>query len=262
MSELKKKETDDRRGIQSVEVGFSLIQVLAQAPAKMPLKTLAAAADMIPSKAHLYLVSFTRLGLVVQDPVTARYGLGPAAIRLGIAAINQLDVVEVSRRHLERFLEIYGISVSLAVWSNRGPTIIYRVDGRLPVPASVRVGHVLPVLQTATGRIFMAYLPEKEWKSIASSEASLSPDFLEWTSKTLNAVRSQQIAVTNGQLHTGFFGVSAPIFDNENRICAAVSAHGLSEAIDLSPEGPIASGIRAAAREISTELGAAVLETA
>lgn len=262
MSDKKEKETDERRGIQSVEVGFSLIQVLAQAPAKMPLKALAAAADMIPSKAHLYLVSFTRLGLVTQDPVTAHYGLGPAAIRLGIAAINQLDVVEVSRRHLVRFLEVYGISASLAVWSNRGPTIIYRVDGRLPVPASVRVGHVLPVLQTATGRIFMAYLPEKEWKAIASSEASLSPDILEWTSKTLDTVRAQRFAVTNGQLHTGFFGVSAPIFDNENRICAAISAHGLSEAIDLSSDGPIASGIRAAASEISMELGAPVLEEA
>src|SRR5688572_18613122 len=114
---------DERRGIQSIEVGFALIRELSKAQGKLPLKTLAAGADMSPSKAHLYLVSFIRLGLVVQDPVTARYGLGPAAIQLGIAAINQLNVVEVAHKHLEAFLESTGASVSLSIWGNRGPTI-------------------------------------------------------------------------------------------------------------------------------------------
>ena len=39
---------------------------------------------MSAAKAHRYLVSFQRLGLVTQDSRTARYDLGPAALKLGL----------------------------------------------------------------------------------------------------------------------------------------------------------------------------------
>ena len=54
-----------RVGIQSVEVGYALLDVLAHSPGPMMLRDLAAAAHMSAAKAHRYLVSFQRLGLVI-----------------------------------------------------------------------------------------------------------------------------------------------------------------------------------------------------
>lgn len=250
------KTDDDRRGIQSIEIGFALIRELSKAQGKVPLKALAASAGMSPSKAHLYLVSFVRLGLVVQDPVTARYGLGPSAIRLGIAAINQLNVVDVAHKHLETFLEATGASVSLSIWGNRGPTIIFRLDGTLPVPLSVRVGFVLPLLSTATGRIFMTYLREREWRGIANAEEAMVPGRLARVLKEVESSRNVGIALTDGETHEGFFGVSAPVFSSDNTLCAAITALGLSAHVDLRPDGPVALAIRDAAHRISRDLGA------
>jgi DNA-binding IclR family transcriptional regulator len=42
----------ERAGIQSVEVGFGLLQALGRAPGALMLKDLAAAAGMGPAKAH------------------------------------------------------------------------------------------------------------------------------------------------------------------------------------------------------------------
>ena len=53
-------------GIQSVEVGFALLEALTRAPAAMMLRDLAQEAGMSAAKAHRYLVSYQRLGLVVQ----------------------------------------------------------------------------------------------------------------------------------------------------------------------------------------------------
>jgi DNA-binding IclR family transcriptional regulator len=255
-----KSSRDERRGIQSIELGFALIRELSKAPGKLPLKALAASANMSPSKAHLYLVSFLRLGLVAQDAVTARYGLGPAAIQLGIAAINQLNVVDVAHKHLEVLLESTGVSVSLSIWGNRGPTIIFRLDGQLPVPMSVRVGFVLPLLSTATGRIFMSYLPEREWRSIANAEESLAPGRFARALQKTEACRRLGIALTDSETHEGFLGISAPVFSSDNTLCAAVTALGLSAQVDLQPMGPVATAIREAARRISRDLGASVPE--
>ena len=78
----------ERAGIQSVEVGFALLDVLARAPGPLMLRDLAAAAGMSAAKAHRYLVSFQRLALVTQDSRNNRYDLGPAALRLGLGQVQ------------------------------------------------------------------------------------------------------------------------------------------------------------------------------
>ncbi|HZY15532.1 MAG TPA: helix-turn-helix domain-containing protein, partial [Ramlibacter sp.] len=88
----------ERAGIQSVEVGFGLLQVLAEAAGPLMLRDLARAADMSAAKAHRYLVSFQRLGLVVQDSASTRYDLGPAALQLGLASLSRLDAVRLARQ--------------------------------------------------------------------------------------------------------------------------------------------------------------------
>ena len=50
----------------------------------MTLKELALRAGMAASKAHFYLVSFKRVGLVAQDEVTGHYALGRYALDLGL----------------------------------------------------------------------------------------------------------------------------------------------------------------------------------
>ncbi len=49
----------------------------------MALKDLAREAEMSPAKAHPYLVSFSRLGLIEQDRASGHYLLGPLALQLG-----------------------------------------------------------------------------------------------------------------------------------------------------------------------------------
>ena len=71
----------EQRAVQSVEVGGRLLLALAEHTTPLSLKELAAAADLPAARAHPYLVSFGRLGLVQQDAHSGHYALGPAALR-------------------------------------------------------------------------------------------------------------------------------------------------------------------------------------
>src|SRR3954469_10502584 len=97
-----------RAGIQSVEVGFGLLQALSKAPGPLMLRDLAAAAGMSAAKAHRYLVSFQRLQLVVQDGASTRYDLGPAALKLGLASLSRLDAVKLARQRVAALAEQIG----------------------------------------------------------------------------------------------------------------------------------------------------------
>ena len=61
-------EEKTRSGIQSIEVGFRLLDVLTNEPRAMMLRDLAQRAGMSLAKTQRYLVSFPRLGVVAQDP--------------------------------------------------------------------------------------------------------------------------------------------------------------------------------------------------
>jgi hypothetical protein len=74
-----------RSGIQSIEVGFRLLDVRKNEPRAMMLRDLAQRAGMSPAKAHRYLVSFLRLRAVSQDPVSGSYELGRFALQVGLA---------------------------------------------------------------------------------------------------------------------------------------------------------------------------------
>ena len=85
------------RRIGAIEVGFRLVRVLEAADGPLPLKDLSERAGMPSSKAYAYVASFVHEGLLAQDAVTGRYGLGPFAMSLGVAALRQSDLVEVAR---------------------------------------------------------------------------------------------------------------------------------------------------------------------
>ena len=76
-------EKDVRHGVQSFEVGAGVFRAVVRGQPLMTLKDIAAAAEMPPSKAHRYLVSLIRTGLIEQDPMTSRYKLGPFALDIG-----------------------------------------------------------------------------------------------------------------------------------------------------------------------------------
>src|SRR5580765_7584119 len=85
-----------QRGIQSIEVGGQLLRALVHSGRPMALKDLAREADMAPAKAHPYMVSFGRLGLIEQDRASGHYLLGPLALQLGLIAMAQASPMQVA----------------------------------------------------------------------------------------------------------------------------------------------------------------------
>ncbi len=259
------QDTAGKLGVQSIEIGMRLVAALAKHafdnPAPM-LKTLAASAGMPPAKAHRYMVSLIRSQLVERDENTSRYRLGPMARVLGVRAIQSLDVVRLVIPRLPEICDALGFSVALAIWTQEGPTVIAVEDPRRPITYGTRVGEVMPLLASATGRVFGAWLPgesvnpllERPWHSGPTSEAGapLSRAAIE---RIFGEVRERGIGISQGSLTPTVNGLSAPIFDYRGALVAALSTLGPAAELDPAPDGPIARKLRQLAAGLSAELG-------
>ena len=145
--------------IKAIEVAGYLLDHLASAQTPVALRELAAAGHMSPGKVHRYLASFLASGLARQDPDTRRYALGPLAMRLGLAALNSYqplrDAIELQRAVRNQLDE----TLVLSVWGAQGPTVVHVEESSQPIIMTMKVGAVLPMLATATGLVFAAFLP-------------------------------------------------------------------------------------------------------
>ena len=163
---------DQRKGIQSVEHGAKLLEALVNSRKAQPLKTLAAMAGMSASMAHRYLTSFIRTGLVEQDPVSTHYDLGALALRLGLAALSRTDCMQVADDEFRQLIERVDIDGHISVWGTYGVTTVRYQNRHAPILSNFRLGDVLPLLDSAAGRIFLTYLerahdtPDLEGRSI------------------------------------------------------------------------------------------------
>lgn len=253
-----------RAGIQSVEVGFTLLDVLAQAHGPLMLRDLAATAGMSAAKAHRYLVSFQRLGLVVQDSGNTRYDLGPAALKLGLASLARLDSMKMARERVPALLEQVGHhTLALAVWGNHGPTIVHWEESQLAVTVSLRLGDVMPLLSSATGRCFAAYaLPEAIAPMLHAELAQAQklarrdlPNTPEQVQAVLADVRAHSMARVVDTLLPGIVGFCAPVFDADQHMALGLVVLGSAATLDVDWDGSVATALRTAAAQLSADLG-------
>ncbi len=247
--------TRARRGIQSIEVGGTLLRSLVDAGAPLLLRDLAQRAGMSSAKAHPYLVSFGALGLIEQDPLTGRYGLGPFALQLGLVSLQLLSPVRIAIPAITVLGEAIGHTVALAVLGTHGPTIVYIHESARPIHVNMRAGTVMSTLDTATGRVFAANLPAKRAAHLVAHEAR-DPDVIahvaERRSKAeLDAlfedVRARGMARAVGEPIPGINALSAPVFDHTRAIVLAVTAIGPAGSFDPAWDGPLAQQTRACA---------------
>src|SRR5204863_5384325 len=163
-----------RRGIQSIDTGIRLLEVLEKAEGPLALKELSARAELDPSSAHRYLASFVRCGLVRQE-ADSRYDFGPLALHVGLAAVRRLDPVQLIEQALPALVAETGYTALLTVWSNRGPTVVHWQRSRNPFVTNLALGSVLPVSRSATGTVMVAFLPAGVTADVLAAEARREP---------------------------------------------------------------------------------------
>lgn len=245
------------RGIQSVEVGSRLLRALVHLGRPAPLKDLAREAGMPAAKAHPYLVSFGKVGLISQDEGSGHYGLGPLALEMGLISLQQVDPIRLASAELPALARAIGQTVGIAVWGNRGPTFVRLEEGPTAVHVNMRHGTVVSVQGTASGRLFAAHRAREQVLQALSTEAGRRVARLDPSLEALlPGIRAQRFSsIVDGTVR-GITAVAAPVFDGFGEMVLALTAIGPGATLSPDPQGEAALQLRACAEGLSARLGA------
>lgn len=215
---------------------------------------------MAPAKAHRYLQAMIASGLAAQEKHSGRYTLGPEAIKIGMAAIAQIDVVGSISDMLPDLRDDTGYTCFIAVWGGLGATVVRVMETIGEVTVLTRTGAHMPLLRSATGLMFATWLPPQERDAEAAREpAELQEQLLDPASPLcarLESIRQSGISTVQGLMVPGIDAMSAPVFGARSEIVAVVTLIGTDNGFDRSPEGTLAQKLTAFARAASAKLGA------
>lgn len=248
----------EQQGVQSIEVGGRLLECLAMAKGPMMLKELAQAADMPAPQAHRYLVSFMRMGLVEQHSGTGLYDLGAFALQLGLSALGRIEPVNIATPYLAELSREVQQTVALAVWANHGATMVRWVSTDTPVAATLRLGSVMPLTRSATGGVFLAYLPRPATSRLVRQELAenarnqFTPTTVAEVDESIERIRRRGYGYAD--FIPGVEGASAPVFDHSGGVVLALTALGYNKPFQAKSQ-QIVAALKRTALTISQRLG-------
>jgi len=249
-------------GLKSLNSALCVLAFMARQSGPLALTDIARECGMPLSKAHRYLASFVAANLVKQESRSGHYDLGRESMYLGLAAIARYDFVNFAAEGLSELANETGMTVLLSVWGNEVATVVRWERGLSPTVTSMGLGMTLPLLNSATGKAFLAWgsktalqKPFDTELRRAAREPTTTAD-LKPTRTSIKelvvTIREQGFASENGKFIPGLVAAAAPILDWQGEAQAIITLVGV-DTHKIHPKAPEMNVLRSFCAGLSVQ---------
>lgn len=240
---------------QSLERALDVIDGLRAGPRS--LDSLADELNVHKTTVLRLLRSLESRGYVRRD-ATHHYRVGPRLFELASEVLADIDVLKVSRSHLEKLNAATGQTVHLAILDRDRAVYIDKLDGTAKLRMYSRVGLSAPLHCTAVGKALLAWAPH----AAETIEALPLEAFTHNTMTSREAVEAELAHVAETGWSRDFEEhelyvncVGAPVRNGLDEVVAAVSVSAPSFVLPREGVLEIVPQLLEAAAAISAELG-------
>lgn len=244
--------------VQSVDRALTILELLER-EGWMGVTRLARELDIHKSTAFRLLATLEQRGLVEQHVETQKYRLGFALVRLAGAVRAGLDLTRSARPVCEWLSEQTGETVNIAVLEGGEVVNIDQVNLSSSVVSVDWLGRRTGVHATSTGKVFLAFLPERLRNEILrTSLTRLTPYTVtdpRELQRQLDVIRGRGFSYTEQELELGLNAVAAPIHGADGSVLATICVSGPVFRLTTERVDDVGALAVDAAQQISRRLG-------
>ena len=235
--------------IQTVQRAAMILSAFTVSRPQLSLNELTASLGTSKATAHRYTKALRESDLLRYDEREALYSLGPQILTLSAAARAGMPVIGAAGPHMQRLVREIDETVVLSVWDG-DCAVVVRVDDNTDrvIRVSVRTGTRLPGTGSAQGRVFCAFLPEREVPGL-TAELDAGPGLRD----ELEHIRSAGISANTPSVN-GVRTIAAPVFRGRAPV-AAMAVIATTASVPEGGEGPVAEALLRTTRAVGAELG-------
>lgn len=214
--------------VESLARGLAVLSAFSDEQPDLSLTDISQRLDLNKTTTFRLLSTLESLGYIKRDPQTKLYHPGVEVLRLGFLVLNNLEVRQIAAPYLRRLVDEVEETVNLAVLDNYEVVYIDRVGSKHLVNVNRPVGSRLPAYCTSTGKAMLAYLPSDQLEAILATttweqytkRTIITPEGLK---DNLALIRERGFSDSDGEMLQELRDVSAPIFQHDGQVVAAVN---------------------------------------
>jgi IclR family KDG regulon transcriptional repressor len=249
--------------VQSVERAVSALQVFFEEGSPLSVTGVVAKTGLASATVHRLLSTLVKTGWLEQDPKSARYELSLKMLGSAAMVLASSPLRSHGRHFLSGISEATGLNSYLAVLIRRGSVLLARVRGKAGSTSdpTFQIGKTLPFHASASGKLFLAFLPEGERHQLLARQGELrritpytivDPQRL---ADELEAIQHAGYAVDRGEMYEGYRSIAVPVRKAAGDVVAALCCGGWLNQLAEDFEGVLLREMIPAAEEFSRVFG-------
>lgn len=250
----------DAVGTEAAGRVADVLLLFTDGPPALGVSTISRELGLAKAVVHRILRSLQSRELVVADPRTRGYRLGPAASALGARALRDCDLRSAALPVLRRLREETRETTTLSELVGDERVYLDQVEGPQEIKMTVEIGRRLPLHAGASSKAILAFLPRSRREAILTvSPAALTSETVRDPRRLraeLAAIVRDGVAVSHGERQRGAASVAAPVLGFDGEAVGAVSICGPVDRFGAQQCARYGRLIRAASEEISRVMGA------
>jgi DNA-binding IclR family transcriptional regulator len=249
----------DRYVVPALQRGMQLLGQFSRDERELTGAELSRRLDLPRASVFRLLQTLEQMGFVERVGDTASYKLGIAVLRLGFEYLASMELTEYGRPILDDLCSRTGLTAHLVVRDGREVVFVAKAAGRSLMINSIQVGARLPAHATVLGRVLLggstlADLGRMYGEGPLAAYTPQTPTTLAALKELIDADAQRGYGVSQGGFESGISTIAAPVFDEHQRIAAAVSVTIPAQQFDPQTLGDIVAQVCDTAGRLSQRI--------
>jgi DNA-binding IclR family transcriptional regulator len=246
--------------LQSVDHALTVLEAFTPQRPEVTVIELSRSLGLERSTIYRLLVTLQAHNMIERTDVAGRYRLGLRAFEIGMLAVQHMGLGLQIQPVLEAVARECNETVNVGVLDGTDVLYVNKVVSKQILRMDSQIGRRVPAYCTAMGKLLLAYLPPEvllrtlEAMSFERLTMHTVADAGE-LKKQLLRVRELGYSFDNQELAEGIRCVAVPIRNRFDQVIAALSVSAPSVRFDKPKVAAFVQLARAAAEQISAQIG-------
>lgn len=252
---------DNKYLLSSLENTLKMIDLMTT-EREMGITELSTKMHLGKSTVHRILNTLLKYDYVTQNESTGKYSLAFKFVNVANEILQKYDIITVTRDRIEDMVDELDENAVLCSFANDQITTIenYACRNRAKI-VLYYTGFACPAYASSAGRVFIGQFTEQQYDDyLRRTELNPITPFTITSAEELEKVilegRDKGYFVCDQEINEGVVSISAPIFNGQGKIEAAVTVYGAASRIhaELENIGELLLETAAACTEINRKI--------
>ncbi|MGE5374686.1 MAG: IclR family transcriptional regulator [Bacteroidota bacterium] len=245
--------------VRAVERALQIMECFDDEHPERGISDIAQAVGLHKATAHRIVTTLVNYGYLERVEDGQKYRLGLELPNLGYKVLRRMDLRREAVPFMKQLVAEWDETCDLSIFDQGEVFYIEIVRGTRALTISAAVGQRLPAHATASGKLFLAHLPDDQLDAILSHPMKAYTEKTVTSPEELRAqlaeIRARGYSVDCEEFEHGVCAIAAPIFNRSGDVIAAIG--GPSPMSRMTPDliEQIAEAFQKAAKDLSQRMG-------